>query len=114
MANIGVIANYPIFHGFFPNGDPLIGGKLFTYEAGTSTPRSAFYDAACTMPHQNPIILNDRGEALIYIQETMHWVLKDPNDVLLWTTDNIGGGGEVIPPGIIGVNNPDVNIGLVA
>ena len=38
MANVGVIANYPLFHGFFPNGDPLIGGKLYTSHAGTSTP----------------------------------------------------------------------------
>ena len=34
MANVGVIANYPLFHGFFPNGDPLIGGKLYTYRGG--------------------------------------------------------------------------------
>lgn len=31
MANVGVIANYPLFHGFFPNGDPLIGGFRLSY-----------------------------------------------------------------------------------
>ena len=68
MANVAVIANYPLFHGFFPNGDPLIGGKLYTYQAGTSTPAAAYHDAAATIPHQNPIILDDRGEALVHIR----------------------------------------------
>lgn len=114
MANVGVLANYPLFHGFYPNGDPLIAGQLYTFAAGTSTPSSAFHDAACTMPHLNPIILNDRGEALIYVQATMHWVLKDANGVELWSVDNVGGSGEVIPPSTVGVDHPNVSIGLAA
>ena len=113
MANVGVIANYPLFHGFFPNGDPLIGGKLFTYLAGTSTPAAAYHDAAATMPHQNPIILDDRGEALVHITQAMLWQLKTPTDVLVWTVDNIGGGVTTLPPSTVGVDHPDVSIGLV-
>ena len=117
MANVGVIANYPLFHGFYPNGDPLIGGRLYTYEAGTSTPAAAYHDAAATMPHQNPITLDDRGEALIHITQAMLWALKDKNDVQLWVVDNIigsGGGAGTIPPSTVGVNHGDVSIGLVA
>lgn len=114
MGNVGVIANYPLFHGFFPNGDPLIGGQLYTYHAGTSTPAAAYHDAAATMPHQNPITLDDRGEALIFIREPMLWVLKDATGVQLWSVDMIGGRGEAIDPATVGVNHPDVSIGLVA
>ena len=117
MSNVGVIATYPLFHGFFPNGDCLVGGKLYTYQAGTSTPAAAYHDAAATMPHQNPIILDDRGEALVHVTQAMLWQLKDPDDVLLWTVDNIGGwgqgGGATIPPSTVGVDHPDVSIGLV-
>lgn len=116
MANVGVIANYPLFHGFYPNGDPLIGGRLYTYQAGTSTPQAAYHDAAATMPHQNPIVLNDRGEALIYITQPMLWKLHTPTDVELWVVDNIigsGGGAGEIPPSTVGVDHPDVSIGLV-
>ena len=96
MANVGVIATYPLFHGFYPDGTPLLGGRLYTYQAGTSVPMAAYHDAAASMPHMNPIILDDRGEALIHITSAMLWQLKTPTEVLLWTVDNIGGRGEVI------------------
>lgn len=118
MANVGVIATYPLFHGFFPNGTPLIGGKLFTYQAGTSTPAAAYHDAAATQPHMNPIILDDRGEALVHVTQAMLWRLETSTGVQLWEVDNIGGwgpgGGATIPPSTVGVDHPDVSIGLVA
>jgi hypothetical protein len=117
MANVAVIATYPLFHGFYPNGESLIGGKLYTYQAGTSTPAAAYHDAAATMPHQNPIVLDDRGEARIYIASPMLWKLHTPTDVELWAVDNIigsGGGAGEIPPSTVGVDHPDVSIGLVA
>jgi hypothetical protein len=115
LANVGVIATYPLFHGFYPNGAPLIGGKLHTYEAGTQTPAAVYHDAAATMPHQNPIILDDRGEALVHITQAMLWRLETPTGVQLWEVDNIGlgGGGSTIPPSTVGVNHGDVSIGLV-
>lgn len=115
MANAAVLATYPLFHGFYPNGEPLIGGHLFTYEAGTSTPAAVYHDAAATMPHQNPVTLNDRGEALIHITQPMLWRLETPVGVELWTVDNIigsGGGAGDIPPSTVGVNHGDVSIGL--
>ena len=118
MANVGVIVTYPLFHGFYPNGDVLIGGRLYTYQAGTATPAAAYHDAAATMPHQHPIVLDDRGEALVYVTQAMLWKLHTPTDVELWVVDNIGGwgqgGGATIPPSTVGVNHGDVSIGLVA
>lgn len=116
MANVAVIATYPLFHGFYPNGTPLIGGKLYTFEAGTSTPAAAYRDAAATMPHQNPITLDDRGEALVHIAAPMLWRLETSTGVQLWTVDNIigsGGGAGEIPPATVGVNHGDVSIGLI-
>ena len=75
---------------------------------------AAYHDAAASMPHMNPIILDDRGEALIHITSAMLWQLKTPTEVLLWTVDNIGGRGEVIPPSTVGVNSSETSVGFVA
>ena len=51
---------------FDSNARPLAGGLLYTYAAGTSTPKTTFTDAAGTTPHANPIVLDTNGEALIF------------------------------------------------
>ena len=109
VANVGVIANYPLFHGFYPNGDPLIGGKLYTYEAGTSTPAAAYHDAAATMPHQNPITLDDRGEALVHIAQAMLWRWKRPPACSYGPSITFGMARRravgTIPPSTVGVDH---------
>lgn len=52
--------------GWTNNGVPAAGCLLYTYEAGTSTPKAAYTDAAGLVPHTNPIVLDAKGEALIY------------------------------------------------
>lgn len=47
-------------------GVPAAGCLLYTYAAGTSTPKAAFTDAAGLVPHENPITLDAKGEALIF------------------------------------------------
>lgn len=43
------------------NGNPLNGGKIYTYLAGTSTPVATYTDVALSVPFSNPIILNSAG-----------------------------------------------------
>lgn len=52
--------------GWTNNGVPAAGCLLYTYEAGTTTPKATYTDAAGTIPHTNPIVLDAKGEALIY------------------------------------------------
>lgn len=70
-------------------GNPLVGGKLYTYDAGTNTPRPTFVDATGTIPNTNPVILNARGEATVFWDGSYKAVLKDANDVTIWTVDNV-------------------------
>lgn len=70
-------------------GAPLIGGKLYTYDAGTSTPRATYQDAAGTVPNTNPIILDARGEATVFWSGNYKVVLKDAADVTIWSVDNV-------------------------
>ena len=73
-------------------GAPLIGGKVYTYSAGTTTPLATYTDNTGSTANTNPVILNVRGEAAIWLSPSSYkFVLKDSNDVLIWTSDNLGG-----------------------
>ncbi len=77
---------------FDSNGDPLVGGKLYTYEAGTTTLLATYTTQAGTTPNSNPIVLNSRGEienGIFLNVDSYKFVLKDSDDSLIYTVDNI-------------------------
>lgn len=70
------------------NGDPLVGGKIYTYQAGTSTPLATYVDQTEATPNANPTILDANGEASIWLGSNAYkFVLTDSNDVVMWTSD---------------------------
>lgn len=71
------------------DGLPLVGGRLYTYDAGTVTPRVTYQDAAGTIPNTNPIILDARGEAVIFWSGAYKVKLATALDVAIWTVDNV-------------------------
>jgi len=76
------------------DGAPLSGGKLYTYEAGTVTNKAAFEDSGGIAAHTNPIILDSSGRVPAEVFGTTGAYklrLDDPDDVTLWTRDNITG-----------------------
>jgi microcystin-dependent protein len=71
-------------------GAPLVGGKLYTYVAGTTTPQATYTDSTGATPNSNPVILDSRGEANIWLGEaTYKFKLTDSDDVEIWTVDYI-------------------------
>jgi hypothetical protein len=82
---------------FFTNsGAVLTGGKLYTYAAGTTTPLASYTTSAGSTARTNPIILDSAGRVPdggeIWITSSQYkFVLKDSNDVLIATYDNISG-----------------------
>jgi hypothetical protein len=85
------LAPNPCFRSWDNLGFPLVGGQLFTYAAGTSTPQATYTDSTQTTQNTNPIILNFRGEAFVWLDLTLAYkfILKDINGNLIWTEDNI-------------------------
>lgn len=77
---------------FDANGNPLVGGKLYTYAAGTTTPLATYTDSGAGTPNANPVILDSRGEASVWLGTSLYYMeLKTSADVLIWNADNVGG-----------------------
>jgi hypothetical protein len=75
---------------FDANGNPLVGGKLYSYQAGTTTPLVTYVDQAATATNANPIILDSRGEANVWLGTAAYKLaLYTATDVLVWTVDDI-------------------------
>jgi len=82
-------------------GQPLAGGKLYTYQAGSSTPLATYQDYNGITANANPIILGTdgriSGEIWFSAGYNYKLVLKDANDVLIATYDNLYGIIGTIP-----------------
>jgi len=75
---------------FDSSGNPLAGGKVYTYEAGTTTPLATYSDSSESNPNTNPIILDSDGYCDMWFTDAAYKiVLKDSNDVEEFTRDNI-------------------------
>jgi hypothetical protein len=80
---------------FDNNGRPLVQGKLFTYEAGSST-KLATYTASAGGTNSNPVILDFRGECNLWVPPNVayKYVLSPANDTdpptnPIWSVDDI-------------------------
>lgn len=111
---------------YFPdsNGNPLAGGSIETFAAGTSTPKNTWSDPSGTVLNANPIPLGANGQPIsggIYgtIGEAYKIVVKNASgvvqpcskdNVLFPATTSGGGGGDVATNyrflGIFEANNP--------
>ena len=76
---------------FDANGNPLVAGKVYTYAGGTTTPIATYTDQTGATANTNPIILDSRGMANIWLQPTIAYkfLITDSTDVTQYTTDNI-------------------------
>jgi hypothetical protein len=83
---------------FFNNdGTVLAGGKLYTYIAGTSTPKTTYTTSAGTIAHANPIVLDSSGRVpsgeIWLTAGTYKFSIFTSANVLIATYDNISGIG---------------------
>jgi len=73
------------------DGAPLAGGKVYTYAANTTTPQATYKNRAGTVPNTNPIILDARGECVIYLTPGVVYDYKieraDASEV--WTREDV-------------------------
>ena len=89
---------------FFDNsGNPLTGGLIYSYQAGTTTPLTTYTSSSGSNAHTNPIVLDASGRVpnggeiwLEYIYK-YKFVLKTSTGTLIATYDNVGGSFNASP-----------------
>ena len=88
---------------FFDNsGIPLAGGLVYTYTAGTTTPKVAYTTSSGSTPHTNPIVLDSAGrvpsggEIWLTDNAAYKFVLKTSTATTIGTYDNITGNASGI------------------
>jgi len=84
---------------FDNNGVPLAGGKIYTYQAGTTTPQATYTTNAGTVSRTNPIILDSAGRVpsggeIWILYSSYKFVLNTSTDVLIATYDNVSALGS--------------------
>jgi hypothetical protein len=81
------------FNDVLSQGKPLSGGKIYTYQSGTSTQQATFTDSTGLNQNSNPIILDAAGCASIWLTsgQAYSFVAQNSAGVQEWTTDNVSG-----------------------
>jgi hypothetical protein len=84
----------PYLQFFDSNGDPLAGGKIYTYAAGTTTPKATYTDSTGAISADNPIDLDasgipDTANGSMWLIGSYKFVVKDSLGNTIRTTDNV-------------------------
>lgn len=85
----------PAVRSFFVglNREPLAGGKVYTYAAGSTTPQATYKDPNQLDANNNPVILDALGSAEIRLTPTLSYKIRVFNnlDILQYEADYING-----------------------
>lgn len=89
---------------FDNNGDPLSGGKVYTYAAGTTTPQATYTTSAGNVAHANPIVLDSAGRVPsggeIWLTDSVSYkfLITNSTGTTIGTYDNLTGNGNGLLP----------------
>ncbi len=86
---MAVLLTNPVMQFVDADGVPLSGGKVYTYSAGTTTPKESYTTAAAGTPNANPVILDSSGRAVIFIDGSYRVDIYTASDALVRSVDNI-------------------------
>lgn len=104
---------WPVFQAVI-DGQPAIGGQLYSYVPATSTPKATFGDPFFVTPNTNPVVLDDQGKALVYLDGLYDLRLFDADDVLIWSVDAYTFSSGVTPsPGLVQVGSAQATLDAV-
>lgn len=103
------------------NGDPVVGGLLFTYAAGSTTKQSTYTDSTGTTANTNPIILDAAGRTpygvwyesgLIYKEVLAIATDTDPPTSPIYTADVLVGVNDTTTAAALAASSQWVASGL--
>ena len=72
-------------------GDPLVSGKIYFYETGTTTAKTTYADINYTIPNSNPVILTAAGrQPNIFFDGVAKAILTKSDDTQILVRDPVG------------------------
>ena len=72
-------------------GDPLVSGKIYFYETGTTTQKDTFADVNLTIPNTNPVILTAAGrQPNIFFDGVAKAILTKSDNTQILVRDPVG------------------------
>lgn len=74
-------------------GDPISGGLVYFYEAGTLTLKDVYLDRNKVTPAANPVVLDIYGRAEVYGDGLYKMIIQNSDSVVLWDVDDV----EIVP-----------------
>lgn len=90
---------------FDTSGNPLAGGKVYTYAAGTTTPLVSYSDQSAAFPNSNPVILDSGGFGTIWLGPSAYKiVVQNSAGVPQWTVDKVSSWVDLTSNQTIGGN----------
>jgi hypothetical protein len=80
------------------DGVLLAGGKVYTYQTGTTTPLATYVDNLGVTPNANPLILDSSGRGDLWFQVGLSYkvVVQKASGTVLKTVDGVGVQGEAL------------------
>lgn len=87
---MATLATNVSFQCFGPDGKPLVGGKVYSYAAGTTTNKATYTTMQGDVPNPNPITLDQNGKAKIFLGDGAYRLrIFDKNGALIDDIDQI-------------------------
>ncbi len=99
-------------------GGPLASGKVYTYQAGTTTPLVTYKNSVGGVANENtnPVILNAAGEADIWLGNSGPYKieLRNSANTILWTVDQVSDWGQILRRDLADSSNTSMGDALVS
>ena len=86
------MARFGDFDQYLDNaGDPLVSGKIYFYESGTTTLKNTYADVNNSIPNANPVILTAAGrQPNVFFDGVAKAILTNSSDVQIAVRDPVG------------------------
>jgi len=79
----------PKFQAFDSNGNPLSGGKVYTFKTGATRNKTTYTDYNSATPNANQVVLDSIGESNIFVENRTKLIRETSADVTVRTIKDI-------------------------
>lgn len=87
---------FPIVTFLDASGNPLSGGLISCFAAGTTTPQQAFTDSTGVTPLSNPVVCDSAGRAQIWLAaQSYKFVIQNSSGVAQYTIDGFNSASSI-------------------